>query len=92
MSDEPFNAVQLQQLRMVTKEAVREEMADAGLRLEGADHQDEARADFRFVRWLRKGMTGVATAIGMAIILAVVSAMVFLVGQGLNFWRGGGGP
>ncbi len=88
--EEPFSAIQLQQLRLVVQEAVRDEMADAGLRLEGPDHQDEARADFRFVRWLRKGMTGVATAIGMAIILAVVSAIVFLVGQGLNFWRGGG--
>ncbi|MBN9347134.1 MAG: hypothetical protein J0I48_13195 [Devosia sp.] len=44
MSD-AFSSEQLAQLRAV----FREELADAGLRIDGADHVDEARRDFMFL-------------------------------------------
>jgi hypothetical protein len=83
---EAFSPEQLQQLR----QAFREELADAGLRLDNADHQDEARADFRFIRALRKGANGLASKLGWAIIFAVLSGLVWIFAQGLAFWNRGG--
>jgi hypothetical protein len=39
--------------RSITRAAFREELVDAGLRIDGAEHQDEAREDFRFLGRLR---------------------------------------
>lgn len=88
MSDEFFSASQLAQLSLVIKEAIREEMADGGLRLDGADHVDEARRDFMFLRSLRRGVNGTAAKIGWFFIAAVLGALVFLVNGGLNAWKG----
>lgn len=82
--DEGFTKEQLEQLRSV----FREELADAGLRLDSAAHQDEAREDFRFVRRLRKGVDGTAAKIGWAIILAMLGGVVWLLTAGLNAWKG----
>lgn len=79
-----FTREQLDQLRSV----FREELADAGLRLDSAEHQDEAREDFRFVRRLRKRVDGAASKVGMAVILAITSGIIWLVMQGLNLWKG----
>lgn len=79
-----FTNEQLQQLR----EVFREELGDAGLRIDGPDHVDEAREDFRFVRRLRKGVNGAASKVGMAVILAITSGVIWIVIQGANFWRG----
>lgn len=84
MSDEAFSAAQLAQLRQV----LREELADGGLRLDGADHVDEARRDFMFLRSLRRGVNGTAAKIGWFFIAAILGAIVFLVNGGLNFWKG----
>ena len=85
MSDnDAFSQAQLQQLRSV----FREEMADAGLRLDGADHVDEARRDLMFLRTLRKGVNGTAGKIGWFVIAAILGAVVFLVNGGLNMWKG----
>lgn len=81
---EGFTKEQLEQLRSV----FREELADAGLRLDSVEHQDEAREDFRFVRRLRKRVDGAASKVGMAVILAVTSGIIWLVVQGANLWRG----
>ena len=81
---EGFTREQLEQLRSV----FREELADAGLRLDSAEHQDEAREDFRFVRRLRKRVDGAASKVGMAVILAVTSGVIWLIVQGANLWRG----
>ena len=83
-----FNAAQLAQLRAVVREAVKEEFSDAGLRVDDPTHQDEAKEDFRFVRRFRKGVDGAASKIGMAIILAVTSGLIWLVIQGANMWKG----
>lgn len=84
MSEEAFSQAQLEQLRQV----FREELGDAGLRIDGPDHVDEAREDFRFVRRLRKGVNGVAAKVGWAVITAVIGAGIWIFTNGLNFWRG----
>ena len=88
MSNELLSATQLAQIALVVKEAVREELADSGLRLDGADHIDEARRDFMFIRSLRKGVNGTAAKIGWFFIAAVLGAVVWLVNGGLNLWKG----
>lgn len=88
MNEEPFNVVQLQQLRLAIKEAVHEEFADTGIRLDSPEQQDEARADFLFIRKMRRGVNGMVSKIGWAIIVAVVSGFIFIITQGLNFWKG----
>lgn len=87
---EGFTPEQLRQLETTVRKAVREEMADAGLRLDDGDHQDEARRDFMFLRSLRKGVNGTAAKIGWLVIAAVCGAVIWLVNSGLNFWRVGG--
>lgn len=83
MSD-AFSPEQLDQLRAV----FREELADAGLRIDGADHVDEARRDFMFLRSLRKGVNGTAAKIGWTVIAAALGAVFWLVNGGLNLWKG----
>ena len=83
-----FTAEQLKQLENIIRSSVREELNDAGLRLDGADHQDEAKEDFRFIRRLRKRVDGAASKVGMAVILAITSGLIWLVMQGLNLWKG----
>lgn len=84
MSDDAFSPAQLAQLRQV----FREELADAGLRLDGADHVDEARRDFMFLRTLRRGVNGTAAKIGWFFIAAVLGAVIWVVNTGLNVWKG----
>lgn len=84
MSDESFSKAQLAQLRQV----FREEISDAGLRLDGADHVDAAREDFRFVRRLRIGVNGMAAKVGWLLIAAIVAGLLYLVNLGANVWKG----
>lgn len=81
---EAFSHEQLEQLRNV----FREELADAGLRIDGPEHVDDAREDFRFLRKLRKGIDSSASRVGIAVIMAVFGVVVWLVSQGLTFWKG----
>jgi len=94
LTEGPFTKAQLAQLtdaiRDAIRVAVREELADAGLRLDDSDHQDAAKEDFRFLRRLRIGLDGVAAKIGWAIIAAIISGMLWLVNSGLDVWRGTG--
>lgn len=90
MTEGPFTKAQLAQLTDAIRSAVREELADAGLRLDGADHQDDARRDFMFIRSLRKAVNGTAAKVGWAIIAALISAVFWLVNSGLDVWRGVG--
>ncbi len=83
-----FTQEQLSQIENVVRRSVREELNDAGLRLDGVEHQDEAREDFRFIRRLRKRVDGAASKVGMAVILAITSGVIWLVMQGLNLWKG----
>lgn len=79
---------QLRQIEAVVRLAVREELNDAGLRVDGMEHQAEAREDFRFIRRLRKRVDGAASKVGMAVILAITSGIIWLVVQGANIWKG----
>lgn len=85
---EGFSPEQLAQLEATVRKAVREEMADAGLRLDDATNQDEARRDFMFLRSLRKGVNGTAAKVGWMVIAAFCGGIIWLVNSGLNVWRG----
>ena len=78
-----FSPEQMTQLHTV----FREELADVGLRVD-EDHIDEARADFRFVRGLRRNLNGVAAKVGWVVLLAIVGAAVALFTLGINAWKG----
>lgn len=84
MTTEGFTKAQLEQLRLV----FREELADAGLRIDGPEHVEDAREDFRFLRRLRRGIDGTASKIGWFIIAAILGGLIWLFTQGLNVWRG----
>lgn len=83
-----FSAEQLKQLEAIVRTSVREELNDAGLRLDGADHQDEAREDFRFIRRLRKRVDGASSKVGAAVLLSLTGGVIWLVMQGVNLWKG----
>lgn len=82
-----FSPEQLGQIRA----AMREELADAGLRLDDAKHQDEAREDFRFLRRLRRGLDGYSSKIGWLVIAAILGVVFSLVTLGIEAWRRGTG-
>jgi len=86
MNDDLFTASQVAQLTLIVKEAVREEMADGGLRLDG-DHLDQAREDFRFLRKLRSGVDGIASKVGWVVIAAVLGGITWIVQLGLSAWK-----
>ena len=87
MTEGPFTKAQIAQLTDAIRVAVREELADAGLRIDDIDHQDAAKEDFRFLRRLRVGLDGVAGKIGWAIIAAILGSVIWIVQIGLNAWR-----
>jgi hypothetical protein len=91
MSDEYFSAAQLAQLALVVKEAIREEFADAGLRLDDQTQQDEAREDFRFVRKLRKSWDGTVMKVGNSVLIAVIAVAGVIFSLGFWAWISGGG-
>lgn len=69
--------------------AFREELADAGLRIDGPEHVDLAREDFRFLRRLRTGAQGTASKIGWVVIAAILAGAIWLFTNGINAWRAG---
>ena len=79
-----FTPEQLAQLRGVVVDV----LGDAGLRLGEAEHEDEARKDYMFLRTLRKGVNGTAAKVGWLVIAAVCGAIIWLVNSGLNVWKG----
>jgi hypothetical protein len=87
MSD-AFSPEQLAQLEGVVRKAVREEMGDFGLRVDGPDHVDKAREDFRFIRKLRTAVDGLASKVGIAVIMAILGAIFWIFNSGLQFWKG----
>lgn len=82
-----FTDQQLAQIRA----AMREELADAGLRLDGADHQDEAREDFRFLRRLRLTWDGSTRKVGTAVLTALIGVAMIIFGSGFWQWISSGG-
>ena len=90
MTDEPFSPVQMAQLRLAMKETVEEAFADAGLRVDEGDNQDEARRDFMFLRAWRRGVNGGAAKIGWFVIIALMGGLWWLIQMGLSVWNKGG--
>ncbi|RYD60943.1 MAG: hypothetical protein EOP84_36330 [Verrucomicrobiaceae bacterium] len=82
-----FTPEQIAQLRAV----MREEWADAGLRLDDAGHQDEAREDFRFLRRLRLTWDGSTQKVGTAVLTALIGVALIIFGSGFWQWISSGG-
>ena len=79
-----FTPEQLAQLRAIMTDV----LGDAGLRVDAAEQQDEARRDFMFLRAFRRAVNAVASKIGWLVIAAIVGGIIWLVNAGLNAWRG----
>jgi hypothetical protein len=78
------------ELEAVIRNAVRVELNTAGLRIDGLDHQDEARKDFIFLRKIRTAMEGASAKVGGAVLMAMVTGLIWLfwVGATALFGRG----
>lgn len=83
-----FSPEQLLQLEAIVEQGVRKGFADAGLRIDDGASEDEARKDFAFIRGVRRTLGGWATSLGWFIILSVLGSIVWLITQGLTFWKG----
>jgi hypothetical protein len=70
------------EIRAEVREAVRAEFSAAGMRVDAPADVDEARRDFMFLRRLRGWVDGTASKVGGAIILALVSGIVWLIVAG----------
>lgn len=81
-----FTPEQVAQLRAVMVDV----LGDAGLRLDEAEHEDEAREDFRFLRRFRKAFDGASTQIGGALLMALIGIAAIIVGLGFWQWIGQG--
>ena len=91
MSEGPFTQAQLEQLTTAIRTAVREELADAGLRIDDSDHQDAAKEDFRFLRRLRQSWDGAVNKIGNAVLIGVIAISGTIASLGFWAWINGGG-
>jgi hypothetical protein len=58
--------------------AVRQELKDAGLRVDGDANQNSADADFKFLRKVRLWFEGGSAKVGGAIILSAVGGIAWL--------------
>jgi hypothetical protein len=77
-----FTPEQLAQIRT----AFREELADAGLRLDDGKSQDAAREDFRWLRRARLAWDGAAAKIGGAILAALLVICGAVIASGVVAW------
>lgn len=77
-----FSEEQLDQLRQL----FREELANAGLRIDEPEHQDAAREDFRFLRRLRLAWDAAGQRVGNAVLLAFVGVLATIIGLGFWTW------
>lgn len=85
-----FSDEQLAQMR----EAMRQVLTDAGLRLDDTDQQFEAREDFRFLRRLRISWDGASKKVGGAILGGAIIIVAAIMVAGFWTWinSGGRGP
>ena len=77
-----FTPEQLGQIRT----AFREELADAGLRLDDGKQQDAAREDFRWLRRARLAWDGAASKIGGAVLAAILVLCGAVIASGVVTW------
>lgn len=88
MSSKPVSAMTEDELAGVVRAAVRAEFGAAGLRVDEPDDQDEAREDFRLLRKIRRGIDGASSKIGGAVIMALISGLLWLVYLGIHAFMG----
>jgi hypothetical protein len=82
-----FTPEQMAQLRSIMTDV----LADAGLRVDAADQQDEAREDFRFLRRMRLTWDGTVKKVGTAVLLGLIAIAAAIVGSGFWAWISSGG-
>jgi hypothetical protein len=80
-SSKSFTPEQIAQLRAVMVDV----LGDAGLRLDEAEHEDEAREDFRFLRRFRKAFDGASTQVGRSLLMALIGVVAVIIS--LGFWQ-----
>ena len=85
MSD-AFSPQQIKQLETVVHKAVNEAFGEVGLRIDNASQQDEAREDLRFLRRMRRTWDGAARRVGNAVLGALVTLLIGIVGAGFWAW------
>jgi len=73
-----------EELKALLREAIREEFFAIGLRADEETHVEEARRDFFFLRRLRLSAEGVASKVGMAILLSLVTGILTVLWFGLK--------
>jgi hypothetical protein len=84
-----FTPEQVEQMRSV----FREELSNAGLRLDEPDQVDQAREDFRFLRRWRLAWDSAAKRVGNSVLVAIVALFLVIFGAGFWAWistKGGG--
>lgn len=84
MTGKPVSSMTEDEFANLIRASVRAEFAAIGLRVDDPEDQDEAREDMRLIRRLRKGFDGIASKIGGAIILALVSGLLWLIYLGTH--------
>jgi hypothetical protein len=65
------------ELKELIKEAVSEAFFDAGLRIDEQESIEEARNDFRFIRWLRNISEKTASQVGYLVLATLIGAFLF---------------
>lgn len=84
MSSKPISSMTEDEFANLIRASVRAEFAAIGLRLDEPEDQDEAREDMRLIRKLRRGFNGASAKLGGAIILALVSGLLWLMYLGFH--------
>jgi hypothetical protein len=82
MSDSDVIMVSRADLREIVRAAVRDELRAVGLRTDDVEHSEAVRDDLKFAGRLRKTVEGFASKIGLAIVLAVVGGVIYLLQLG----------
>ncbi|MBX3583657.1 MAG: hypothetical protein KF810_17360 [Rhizobiaceae bacterium] len=73
----------------LVRTSLRKELfSTVGLRLDDQEDQDEAREDFRLLRKIRRCLDGASSKIGGAIIMALVSGLLWLIYLGVHAFVG----
>jgi hypothetical protein len=79
-------ALTLADLERAVESAVKRAFRDVGIHSEHGDDVDQVRADFLFIRKLRRGSEGMAAKVGYTLITVAVTAALFIFTLGSKSW------
>lgn len=82
---------QLKQFEDIVRKAIRDELGSAGLRVDEANHVDEARKDFMFLRKIRGTWESAVNKVGNAVLFGLVAIVATIGGTGFWAWLQSGG-